>query len=282
MLHNGRRLPPCHNTVLIEHVQPHRSAPEARVVLFDFDGTLSLIRSGWMDIMLDMMMETLGPLGALSNTDPKMLRNAAEEYVARLTGQDTVYQMAAFVDHVRSLGGEPSPPEEYKAEFLVRLQAVRGERVHALEAGLRTQESLLVPGSFEILDQLQSRDLELYLSSGTDHQALRTEAELLGLTPYFGANIFGAGSGGSTKAGLLRRIAEQGTPVDRIVFFGDGQVEIAATKDIGGLAVGLATDEPECLEVDPKKRVWLMGAGADFIVPNYLDAGLVEAVIPHA
>lgn len=262
---------------MIEHLKPYRTAPAALVVLFDFDGTLSLIRSGWMDIMLQMIMETVGPL----HPDQAAQHEIAEEYVARLTGQDTWFQMEAFAQHVKRLGGTPKTADEYKTEFLNRLQAVRQSRLHELETGARSRESLLVPGTFRILDQLQDRGLELYISSGTDHKAVVLEAELLGLTPYFGANILGAGEGGSTKAGLLKRLVDRGTSPERIVFFGDGAVEIAATRAIGGVAVGMATDEPECRQVHPKKRIWLIQAGADFIAPNYLDADLLTQVM-HA
>ena len=36
-----------------------------------------------------------------------------------------------------------------------------------------------------------------------------------------------------------------------------------------GVAVGVASDEPECREVDPVKRERLIGVGADWIVPNF-------------
>ena len=39
---------------------------------------------------------------------------------------------------------------------------------------------------------------------------------------------------------------------------------------MGGVAVGVATAEPECIEVDPWKRQRLAGVGADFIIPNFL------------
>jgi phosphoglycolate phosphatase len=52
--------------------------------------------------------------------------------------------------------------------------------------------------------------------------------------------------------------------------FGDGYVEIEEVKKVGGTAVGVATREPECLEVDDWKRGRLVGVGADFIIPNYL------------
>jgi phosphoglycolate phosphatase len=45
---------------------------------------------------------------------------------------------------------------------------------------------------------------------------------------------------------------------------------------VGGTAVGVATDEPECLAVDVKKRAWLAAAGADYIIPNYLEDGLAQ------
>ena len=35
------------------------------------------------------------------------------------------------------------------------------------------------------------------------------------------------------------------------------------------LAVGVATDEPLCVQVDPVKRRRLAEVGADWIVPNY-------------
>jgi len=64
--------------------------------------------------------------------------------------------------------------------------------------------------------------------------------------------------------------------------FGDGYVEIQEVKRAGGVAVGVATDEPACQSVDPWKRRRLMGAGADYIISNYLchDA-LLAALFNH-
>jgi hypothetical protein len=41
----------------IERLHPHVTAKGARVDLFDFDGTISLIRSGWEQVMIPMMLE---------------------------------------------------------------------------------------------------------------------------------------------------------------------------------------------------------------------------------
>src|SRR5438270_884783 len=99
--------------------------------MFVFDGTVAMVRAGWMPLMLDMMMETLGGLGP----DPATLRDTAEDYVARLTGSDTLHQMAAFASHVRELGGVAESPETYKAEFMRRLEHRRTERLNAVEVG---------------------------------------------------------------------------------------------------------------------------------------------------
>jgi hypothetical protein len=52
--------------------------------------------------------------------------------------------------------------------------------------------------------------------------------------------------------------------------FGDGYVEIEEVKNVGGVAVGVASEEPACSRVDEWKRLRLIGVGADYIVPNYL------------
>ena len=78
------------------------SAGQTRVVLFDFDGTLSLIRTGWMQVMVPMMIEILSGLKTgESETD---LRNVVEGFVWRLTGKETIYQMLALAEvRVRKL-----------------------------------------------------------------------------------------------------------------------------------------------------------------------------------
>lgn len=228
-----------------------------------------------MQIMIEMMMETLGELG----TDEDALRASAEDYVARLTGKDTIYQMVAFAEHVQSLGGDALTPEEYKSEFLRRLGRVRASRLAAIQSGSVDVDSMMVPGSRALLDSLRECGLDLVLASGTDHEEVCREAKLLGIAHYFNGGIHGAVLNGLTKRALLRRIVASGISGEQILAFGDGPVEIENTKEVGGIAVGVASDEGECLEIDEKKRMWLARAGADFIIPNYLDPGLLETVM---
>jgi hypothetical protein len=53
-------------------------------------------------------------------------------------------------------------------------------------------------------------------------------------------------------------------------------VEIEDTKEVGGTAIGVATDEIGCLTIDVKKRGWLSAAGADYIIANYLEEDLAQ------
>jgi phosphoglycolate phosphatase len=59
-------------------------------------------------------------------------------------------------------------------------------------------------------------------------------------------------------------------------------VETSEVKRAGGVAVGLATGEPLCESVDPWKRLRLIEAGADVIVPNFRDPQrLLETLFSH-
>jgi phosphoglycolate phosphatase len=248
------------------------------VVLFDFDGTLALVRAGWMPVMLDMMMETLAPLGAGRNLSPGALRDQAEEYVARFTGNDTLHQMAAFASHVESLGAIPLAAEAYKAEFIRRMDRRKSERLSAAAAGRTQPDELLVPGSRALLEGLRAEGIRIFLASGTAHDDICRETKLLRIEHYF-EGIYGSAPHRPTKRELLAHIIASGIPGERILTFGDGRVEIEDTKEVGGTAIGVATDELECLAIDVKKRGWLAGAGADYIIPNYLEEGLLRLVL---
>ena len=256
---------------MVEAIHPGTSAPDARIAVFDFDGTLSLIRAGWIDIMVSMMLEILRPLGTGESDD--QLRGAIEPFIWRLTGKDTLYQMIAFAEAVSSRGGTPLDPREYKQQFLDRLFAVSGRRIQQLRDRTCPTDQYLVPGSRALLEDLRTRGMRLYLASGTDHAHLKVEADLLDITRYFDGGVYGALP--DPEAFSKRMLIDQilllpSTRPHHLIGFGDGPVEIEEIKRGGGVAVGLATDEPECRETSPWKRRNLIAAGADYIVPNYL------------
>lgn len=267
---------------MIEHCHPGVPAAHARVVLFDFDGTLSLIRSGWLGVMVPMMTEILAETG--THETEEQLRAVIEDFVGRLTGKQTMYQMIEFAHQIQIRGGKPKDPVVYKTMYLDRLHDRIRDRLQELRQKKVSPEKYLVPGSRALLESLKDRGLKMYLASGTDQPFMREEARLLDLEPYFDGGVYGALDDyrSFSKEILIRRIIGAAEcRGEEILGFGDGYVEIENVKQVGGIAVGVATDEPECLQVDQWKRKRLTGVGADFIIPNYLSKQeLLSALFP--
>jgi phosphoglycolate phosphatase-like HAD superfamily hydrolase len=255
----------------IEQVRAGASAAGAKVALFDFDGTISVIRSGWVDVMAPMMTEIL--LDLKTGESEAELRSLIQEMIWRTTGKETIYQMMDFAGHVTERGGTPLDPREYKKMYLDRLWTVISGRIEDLKQERAAPAQYMVPGAWQLLEGLKERGLKMYLASGTDEIYMREEARLLGVVPFFEGGVYGAQEDyqSFSKKILIQRIVSQtGVRGEEIVGFGDGYVEIEEVKLVGGVTVGVATKEPACAEVDDWKRQRLIGVGADFIVPNYL------------
>jgi phosphoglycolate phosphatase len=255
---------------MIEYLRPGAHANAARVVLFDFDGTISLIRTGWVEVMVPQMVEILAALK--TGESEAELKKLVEEFVARLTGKETIYQMMELAEQIRLRGGQPEDPKVYKKMYLDALHEVIKDRLEDLRHGRTSPDAHMVPGSRALLEDLKSRGLKLYLASGTDHENVVEEAKLLDVYDYFDGGVFGALDDLSkfSKALLVKQIVESSEyKGEEFLGFGDGYVEIEVVKQAGGVAVGVASEEPQCLQVDAWKRNRLAGVGADFIVANY-------------
>jgi len=256
---------------MIECLHPGISARQARVVLFDFDGTLSLIRAGWLDVMVPMMVEILAELK--TGESEEELRALVEDYVARLTGEQTIYQFIELARQVEQRGGQPLDPRAYKQMYHQRLMDKIEWRREELRQGNVSPDKYLVPGARPLLEALRERGLRLYCASGTDHSYTQEETQLLDIARYFDGGVHGALDDyrSFSKAILIQRmLASAECRADGLLGFGDGYVEIKDVKDAGGVAVGVATDEPECRKVNAWKRQRLASVGADFIIANFL------------
>ncbi|MDP7254667.1 MAG: hypothetical protein QGF00_34040, partial [Planctomycetota bacterium] len=97
---------------LIEVIRTPANIGNYKHVLFDFDGTLSLIREGWPDIMVPMMVEFLLATG--TDETEEELSKTAMDFVMRLTGKQTLYQMIQLSEEIKKRGGIPREPLEYK------------------------------------------------------------------------------------------------------------------------------------------------------------------------
>ena len=260
---------------LVEFAASFTPRPGITHVLFDFDGTLSLIRQGWPEVMVPMFVEMLPPQAGETEAD---LRKLAFDDIMRLNGKQTIYQMIQLAERIRERGGQPREPLWYKHEYLHRLDRLISSRIAGLQAGSFPRDDLLVWEARSLLEELNRRGLKLYLASGTDEIFVKQEAELLDVTRYFGPHIYGAQDNYkafSKKMIIDRILQENQIEGAQLLAFGDGYVEIENTKQAGGLAVAVASDEERngSGHMDEWTRQRLLGVGADVAIPDYRDAG---------
>ncbi len=266
---------------LVEFMPSFGPRPEVSHVVFDFDGTLSLIRQGWPEVMVPMFVEMLPRLPGESD---EAARQLVTDDIMRLNGKQTIYQMMQLAERIRERGGQPKEPLWYKHEYLRRLDERIRSRVDALRSGAARPDDFLVHGSRPLLEMLRQRGMTVYLASGTDEPFVKTESDLLDLTRYFGRHIYGAQDDYKTfskKMVIERILRENKIAGARLLSFGDGYVEIENTKEVGGLAVAVASDEAAngSGRMDEWKRRRLIGVGADVVIPDYRDAGALLELI---
>ena len=94
----------------IEIFSDGRGESPPAYALFDFDGTLSLVREGWVDVMVPMMVEILQQAPTAESADE--LAAVCREFVDELTGKQTIYQMMRLAEEVRQRGGRAAEPLE--------------------------------------------------------------------------------------------------------------------------------------------------------------------------
>ena len=89
--------------------------PCFKTALFDFDGTVSLIRSGWQEIMVPYFIEVLSEVASPEEMDdiPRIVR----DFVDILTGKQTIFQCMQLTEEVVKRGGAYVEPMEYKREY---------------------------------------------------------------------------------------------------------------------------------------------------------------------
>ena len=264
----------------IEIHRPHPARGPIRHALFDFDGTLSLIRSGWQEVMVAHCAAELSRTPTAESREE--LEQVCREFITRSTGAQTIHQMQELEEQVAGRGGDPLPASTYKRQYLDRLQGRIGHRLAALEEGREPAAAYLVRNSLTLLQGLAERGATCHLASGTDHSCVVAEAGLLGLAPFFGDRVYGAREdpGACSKRKVIENIlgANRGGDVGLAVF-GDGYVEISAAVEAGVPAIGIASRESGGRGWDPWKKNRLLEVGAHVLVPDWQEADLLLGFI---
>ena len=249
-----------------------------RHVIFDHDGTISVLREGWPQAMETVMMKAiLGPTYSTTDGDTiQKVRQRILKYIDQTTGVQTLVQMHGLVDLVIEFGFIPDheirTAEQYKEIYNTALMDFVEERIAECERDRDARGGYIVPGAVDFLESLHSLGIHLYLASGTDKHDVEREARVLGYADLFTA-IVGA-KGDVTyepKQVALKTILESvgDAGSESVAIVGDGPVEIREARRFGALAVGVASDEvhPGRLSTDKRRRLIL--AGADLIVADF-------------
>src|SRR5262249_39259180 len=128
--------------IRLEIVNSHHPRGPFRCAVFDFDGTLSLLRGNWQGLMVPMMVDLLAATG--SGESRAELTAIVEEFVTRLTGQPTLVQMEALASEVAKRGKSPPDPQVQLARYLDQLLSRTAARIEAVQSGRTKTDELLV------------------------------------------------------------------------------------------------------------------------------------------
>lgn len=240
-------------------------------VLFDFDGTISLLREGWQRIMGPVCVEMI--CGEHEPT-PEIVREVAE-MIDETTGIQTIFQMQRLVEMVRKHGWVPEDqikdPYGYKEVYNERLMVPVRRRIARLRAGELTLDDVTLRGARRFLELISTKGITMYVFSGTDREDVRNEANEVGVAHYF-QEIWGAVRSIEeySKEKVIREIiAQHGLHGPEVLVVGDGPVELRNVKEQGGVALGVASDEKKGWGWDERKRLRLLRAGADILIPDF-------------
>ncbi len=262
-----------------------------RHAVFDHDGTISVLRSGWELVMEKIMINSItgGKTMDLRGNLLSKIRSRVIDYIEKSTGVQTIIQMQALVD----MTGEFNlvPPEKrldkfgYKKLYNQALLDHIRSRIVQVKENLFSREDFIVPGAVRFLNELKKRNIKLYLASGTDKEYVEEEASLLGYAELFDGGIYGALDDPerySKKRVIENILLLNQMEGNQLIVFGDGPVEIRECRKQGGIAIGVASDEKKMTGIDPAKRSRLIKAGAHMVMTDFREfEPLLKYLFPH-
>ncbi|MCP4643716.1 MAG: HAD family hydrolase [bacterium] len=239
--------------------------------LFDFDGTVSILREGWQLVMAPLMMEMIcGDTGPTPEIEDEVRR-----YIDDSTGIQTILQMETLVEMVKAKGLVPDDqildPWGYKKIYNDRLMERVNERIQRLESGDLSTREVTLAGALDFLERLAKHGLSMYIFSGTDREDVQNEARLVGAAPYF-TEIWGAlrtYKDYNKEMVLKDIISKYELHGSQVLIVGDGPVEIRNAHENGCIGLGVASNEVEGHGWDEEKRERLINAGADIMIPDF-------------
>ncbi|HPE53132.1 MULTISPECIES: PfkB family carbohydrate kinase [Mesotoga] len=256
---------------------------KTRYVLFDFDGTISLLREGWQPIMRDLMIHFITGDREIEEETRKKIKEEVNDFIAETTGLQTILQMEGLQRLVIDYGfvseKEILTPHQYKQVYTGHLKEIVRKRINE-----DSRDRYLVCGSLEFLKSLHERGITLLVASGTDLEDVIEESKYLGVYDFMGGGVYGALSSFeeySKKKVIQRLLTDRKLQPDELIVIGDGPVEISVGKEAGAFTIGVASDERKGFGWNKEKFNRLKRAGADVLIPDFSPlSALIELIFP--
>jgi rfaE bifunctional protein kinase chain/domain len=245
--------------------------------VFDHDGTISVLREGWEAVMEPMMVKAI--LGDKYQSADEYLFNKVitrvKDYIDKSTGIQTIEQMEGLIEIINEFNIVPKDKildkfgyKEIYNNALMEMVKVRVDKLNKKELDV---QDFALKGAIELLHHLFEKGLTLYLASGTDKDDVIAEAKAMGYANLFGGGIYGAigdVSKFSKKMVMEKIIRDNNLSGAELITFGDGPVEMRECRKVGGIAVGIASDEIRRHGLNVEKRSRLIKAGAHIVIPD--------------
>ncbi len=247
----------------IELIRTPPNRGRYRAAVFDFDGTVSLLREGWSRLMAEIGIEHLG--------DPSQIEYLEREMLL-LSGKPSIHQMRRLAEIIAERTGNTADPDAMLQVFLGGLITLSAARQQRITSGADHPAAWTVRGTLSLLDNLRRRGVTLLLASGTDIKFVKRECDILGVAEFFGARIHGPADNTpdfSKRTVIENFLKELDLPGEALLGFGDGYAETVEVKRAGGTVVGVASAEVGVPGINALKRTMLIDLGADVIVEDY-------------
>jgi phosphoglycolate phosphatase-like HAD superfamily hydrolase len=192
-------------------------------------------------------------------------------------------QMYALCDEIEKRGRPRPDASIYFNRYRDMLVSRTEARIAEIESGDQQADDFLVPGSRPLLEKLLASGFLLVIASGTNLADVRRESKILRIDHYFGERIFGPVNDNPnfTKERSLRQVMFDHDLLGvEIASIGDGPAEMLAIQSVGGLAIGVASDEvQQDGRINSLKRDHLIRSGADIIISDYRDLPAVLTLL---
>jgi phosphoglycolate phosphatase-like HAD superfamily hydrolase len=208
------------------------------------------------------------------------------DHIDKSTGIQTVQQMEGLIELIREFNIVPKDnilnKFGYKEIFNDALMEMVNRRVDKLNKKELDIMDFAVKGAIEFLNYLSVKGIKLYLASGTDNDDVIREAKAMGYAHLFNGGIYGAIgdiSKYSKKMVMEKIIKDNNLQGTELVTFGDGPVEMRECRKVGGIAIGIASDEIRRHGLNAEKRTRLIKAGAQILIPDYSQRKYLQEIL---